>query len=428
VAVGGFVLLGAGVAGAITRPWRVPTWLAPLVAVLVALVVGIVDLHGARRSLDPLVEPLAFLLLAVPLAALLDRVGFFESVAAIAASRRHVVGGMWLLGIVTVAVLNLDAAVVLLTPLAIRTARRSGLDPVVLALQPVLLACLASSFLPVSNLTNLIVAGHGRFGAGDFAAHLGLPSVVALVVAWWCYRHAYGASGVAPSVDASAGAVADPAALVTGGIVVAFLLVGFVVGPPLGVQPWMVVAVADVALLVRCRYVPVDAVPWGTALVAAALAVLAGAAVAHVSFDGLLRGSGPLATARVTGVAALGANVVDNLPALLVGLARLPRGSALVWPLLLGVNAGPTLLVTGSLASLLWLDAVRRGGLALGAWDYARLGVRVGLPALVAATIVLSAGAEGAPWSVLAAAGVLAVAGAVVVWARRSPGWQEGHQ
>lgn len=427
MAVGGFVLLGAGVAGAITRPWRVPVWLAPAVAVVAALAVGLVDLHGARRALDPLVEPLAFLLLAVPLAALLDRIGFFEAIATIAARRRHVVGGMWLLGTITVAVLNLDAAVVLLTPLAIRTARRSGIDPVVLALQPVLLACLASSFLPVSNLTNLIVAGHGRLGAGDFAAHLGLPSAVALVVGWWCYRRAYATSRVMTDIDARAG-VSDRGPLVTGAVVVAVLLAGFVAGPSFGVQPWMVVAGVDVALVLRTRRVPIDAVPWGTALVAAALAVLAGAAVSRVSFDGLLHGSGPLATARVTGVAALGANVINNLPALLVGFARLPHDSPLLWPLLLGVNAGPTLLVTGSLASLLWLDAVRRGGLALGARDYARLGVRVGLPALVAGTVVLSAGAAGAVWSFVAAAAVLVTGAVLVAWSRRSPVWQEGHQ
>ena len=68
----------------------------------------------------------------------------------------------------TVAVLNLDAAVVLLTPLYVRVARRTGLDPVALAFQPVLLACLASSFLPVSNLTNLIAAHQADLGTSDF--------------------------------------------------------------------------------------------------------------------------------------------------------------------------------------------------------------------------------------------------------------------
>ena len=64
----------------------------------------------------------------------------------------------WIIAAAVVALLNLDAAVVLLTPLYIRTARNTGLDPVMLAFQPVLLAMLASSALPISNLTNLIVA------------------------------------------------------------------------------------------------------------------------------------------------------------------------------------------------------------------------------------------------------------------------------
>ena len=56
---------------------------------------------------------LAFLLAGVPLAALLDRLGFFAAAAA-----------------VTTAVLNLDTTVVLLTPLYLRLARRAEVDPI----------------------------------------------------------------------------------------------------------------------------------------------------------------------------------------------------------------------------------------------------------------------------------------------------------
>jgi arsenical pump membrane protein len=410
VAVGGFVLLGAGVAGAVTRPWRVPAWVAPVVAVAVAACVGLVDAPLLRSSLDPLVAPLAFLLLAVPLAALLDRAGVFDALAAVASRRSHVVGGLWLLCIVTTAVLNLDAAVVLLTPLAIRTARRMGMSPVALAVQPVLLACLASSFLPVSNLTNLIASDRLGLHPLDFLVHLGPATLAGLAVGWRCYRRAYPIPEPTPSA-AVARVPVDRPALRLGAVVVAVLLVGFLAGPALGVPPWAVVAVVDLALIARLRHVPVGAVPWGTALVAAGLAVLAGAAVANVPVGDLLHGSGPGATVRVAGLGALGANAFNNLPAFLVGVARLPHGSPLVWPLLLGVNAGPTLLVTGSLASLLWLDVVRRSGLSLGAPDYFRLGVRVGVPALVASVVVLAAGDVGSLWTVVALAvvGVLSL-------------------
>ena len=81
---------------------------------------------------------------------------------------------------------------------------------------------------------------------------------------------------------------------------------------------------------------------------------------------------------------------MNNLPAFIVGSHGIGPGSPpALWALLLGVNVGPTVLVTGSLAGLLWLESVRRLGLPLGAGDFARVGARVGLPALAAAAVVL---------------------------------------
>ena len=108
----------------------------------------------------------------------------------------QVVGACWILAAAVVALLNLDAAVVLLTPLYVRTARRVGVDPVMLAFQPVLLAMLASGVLPVSNLTNLIAASHLSLTSTDFLAHLALPSVLASTVGWFAYRRVFPARAV----------------------------------------------------------------------------------------------------------------------------------------------------------------------------------------------------------------------------------------
>ncbi|CAN5705736.1 hypothetical protein BH24ACT3_BH24ACT3_17870 [soil metagenome] len=54
------------------------------------------------------------------------------------------------------------------------------------------------------------------------------------------------------------------------------------------------------------------------------------------------------------------------------------------------MNLGPVLVLTGSLSGLLWFEAARREGLTVTAWDYARVGAAVGLPALVAATAPLA--------------------------------------
>ena len=103
---------------------------------------------------------------------------------------RHLALGLWVLGALVTTILNLDASVVLLTPLYVRIARRCGLDPLALAFQPVLLSCLASSALPVSNLTNLIAASSRHLPTTAFLAHLGLPSLAATVIGWFAYRAA----------------------------------------------------------------------------------------------------------------------------------------------------------------------------------------------------------------------------------------------
>jgi arsenical pump membrane protein len=184
-------------------------------------------------------------LLLSPLAALLDQLGFFAAAAELLGRGRHLAVGLWILGALVTTILNLDASVVLLTPLYVRVARRCGLDPLALGFQPVLLNCLASSALPVSNLTNLIVASSRHFNATEFMAHLGLPSLAATVVGWFAYRAALH-PGVPAMPETSK---PDLHALAVGGTVVAAVLVGFVVGPSAGIPEWAVAQRRDSDLL-----------------------------------------------------------------------------------------------------------------------------------------------------------------------------------
>jgi len=420
------VLLGAAVLGAVLRPYRLPPYAAPVAFSLLALAVGATTPGRAGHDLRPLVDPLAFLLCAIPLAVLLDELGYFHALAELIGPRRGLLTWLWVLATGTVAVLNLDAAVVLLTPLYVRLARTTGLDARYVGFQPVILALLASSFLPVSNLTNLIAAARTGVGPVAFLEHLGLPAAAACAAGYACYR-AFGRAADRGAVERPSGrphgeeapgvgahgeevpgegppgkereSVPDPPArepdehrvLVTGSVVVALVLTGFVVGPSVAVQPWMVALGADAVLAVLLRHVPLRRVPWGTALVAAGLGVLAGAAARGLPLGDLLHGTGPLATLRIAGATAAGANVVNNLPALLVSLPFVAGRHCVLWPALLGVNLGPSLLVTGSLASLLWAESMRHLGEPVHARHFLRMGLRVGLPAALVAVGVLLA-------------------------------------
>lgn len=388
------VLLALGVAGAVTRPRGLPKWMAPVLAAGVELIAGMVAPAGAARALHPLAPALGFLLAALPLAILLDGLGFFESLASILGRGRHLVGWLWVLAALATTVLNLDAAVVLLTPLYIRVARRSRLDPLTLAFQPVLLAMLASCALPVSNLTNLIAVGRTGASSIAFLVHLGPPSLVATVAGYLFYRRVLRPEAPRPDGRDQL----ESRRLGVGGGVVAAVLVGFVVGPDYGVEPWMVALAADLMLLflvprdagARRLRTAVGAIPWGTAALAAALAVLAFAVSTRLPLSGLIHGSGPGALARTIGLAALAANVANNLPALLVAIHALPaHATPTLWALLLGVDMGPVAMATGALATLLWLDTLARMGVEARPADFTRVGLKVGLPSLVLAAAVL---------------------------------------
>ncbi|SBW22492.1 citrate transporter [Candidatus Protofrankia californiensis] len=231
VAVVRIILLTAAVLGVFVRPAQIPNWASPAAAAVLLIFIGGMTGDAALDAVHPLVSPLAFLLLAVPLAVMLDRLGFFASVAALVDTGPNPRLGLWVLAAAVTTFLNLDASVVLLTPLYIRIARRHGFNPTMLAMQPVLLACLASSALPISNLTNLIAADRYGLGVADFVSRLGPASLVAVVVGWYGYRRTDTTTVLHDQIKDPV----DPRALRLGTPIVAFVVLGFTVGDLLGV-------------------------------------------------------------------------------------------------------------------------------------------------------------------------------------------------
>jgi arsenical pump membrane protein len=375
-------VLVVAIGAALTTGRRIPSWC--LVAAIAALAVAtrVVGVHEAGNALDHLAPALAFLAVAVPLAVLLDETGFFAELALRFDGGRHLLLALWLLAAGTTIVFNLDAAVVLLTPLYVRIADRHGLDPVEVAAIPALLASLASSVLPVSNLTNLVAVEQLHASLGGFAANTALPSAIAIALGGFIHlRHLRGLDAGSPRTEHERG---DGGSLRIGIPMVVWLVLGFTVGHEISVPAWAVAGAALVVLVVLRGRVPWQAVPIGAIAVAAGLGIVAAGAAGDLGIDHIVSVRGVPGELTTFGAFAVGANAINNLPALLVGLPSVAQHQDRLWALLLGVNLGPTLWVTGALSSLLWQASMQRLGHPVSARTYARFGARVGIPVLVA--------------------------------------------
>jgi arsenical pump membrane protein len=106
--------------------------------------------------------------------------------------------------------------------------------------------------------------------------------------------------------------------------------------------------------------------------------------------DVLPDGAGLPALLATTALAAVLANLLNNLPALLVLLpAATAAGTPTVLAVLIGVNAGPNLTYAGSLATLLWRRVLRARDAEPSHRDFHLLGALTVPPVLIGATIAL---------------------------------------
>jgi arsenical pump membrane protein len=291
-----------------------------------------------------------------------------------------------LLGVAVVtAVLNLDTSVVFMTPVALAAARSLGSDEAAFLYGTLLMSNAASTLLLGSNLTNMLVTAAQPVRGAAFAAAMVLPWIASVVVTiavvvTWRWRALAGAGRPPGEVDHEWGL--GPGAAAAAGAVVAMLV---------SAHPALVVAALGVVVegieLVRGRVRPRDAWSVANPAVVAPLFVLAvGVGWLGRTWDGparLIAHGGVLGSAFVATVAA---TVVNNLPA-----ATLFAGHRLAHPMavLLGLDLGPNLFVTGAMSSMLWLRVARRAGGDVGVARLTAVGAPTAVLTLAAALAVL---------------------------------------
>ena len=401
-----WVIAALAIAGVIIRPWKLPEALWAVAAAVALAILGLISWPDAGHAALKGTDVYLFLIGMMLLAELARHQGLFDWLAAFAV--KHAKGSssrlfalVYLVGTIVTIFLSNDATAVVLTPAVYAASKQANAKPLPYLFVCAFIANAASFVLPISNPANLVVYGGGHMPAlASWIAQFGLASMASIlltfVVLRWTQRVDL-AAGISRDIEVprlSRGGRVTAGGIVSTAIV---LLLASSLDWQLGLPTFLAGTATAVVVLISNRLSPWEIakdISWSVLPLVAGLFVL----VEAVEQTGLLKplvaslparaASAPDATGWALGsVVAVLCNVFNNLPLGLVA-GTVANGANLpphvTGALLIGVDLGPNLSVTGSLATILWLVALRREGQAVSAWKFLGLGCLVMPPALMA--------------------------------------------
>ncbi len=372
-----------------------------LVGAAGVLACGLLPFEDAVKAVD--FATIALLLGMMIVVAFLRRAGFFARLAGFALGRVRSPKGllavnMLLSGTLSAVLVN-DVVCLALTPLVLHLARRLGLDPRPHLVGLAVASNLGSAATLTGNPQNMIIGGLSGISYLRFAAKLAPPALIGLAIGYAvtliAYRSALGSDRGKPvsGVPNGAGDRVPDGRRHTALLVKSLLVTVVAVGLFFAGLPMAVVALGAAAVLLLDRVNPekvYSRIDWGLLLMFAGLFVVVRAFEVHVlSASGVEGWAGRADPVwALSGLSAVLSNVVSNVPAVLLfkpvvgAMPDAARETAWLALALSSTFAG-NLTVLGSVANLIVVEQARKEGVAVGFWDYCRVGIPVTLITLV---------------------------------------------
>ncbi|MGJ5071085.1 arsenic transporter [Bradyrhizobium sp. SZCCHNR1015] len=402
-----YAIIIPAIAGVIIRPFRLPeaVWAAAGAILLVAL--GLLPPADALTGIRKGVDVYLFLIGMMLIAELARREGLFDYLAAYAVE--HARGSPQLLFLLVYAVgtlvtvlLSNDATAIVLTPAVYAATRAAGASPLPYLYVCAFIANAASFVLPISNPANLVVFGERMPHLTEWLRQFTLPSMAAIaltyVALWLTQRRALREETLRTDVEKPHLSREGRLAAFGIGAIAAVLLTASALDVQLGLPTFVCGVVTAAAILLIGRQSPwpvIRGISWGVLPLVGGLFVMVeglsrAGAIGQLSawlHQGVT--SSPHGTAWAAGlITAVADNIANNLPVGLVAGSvatsdHLPH--EVIRAILIGVDLGPNISVTGSLATILWLTALRREKIEVTAWQFLKIGLVVTPPALIAA-------------------------------------------
>jgi arsenical pump membrane protein len=380
-------------------------WIGAGVALLLLLRLAPVNLAG--RALAEGADIYLFLTGMMLLSELAREYGVFdwlssEAIARARGSRVRLFALVYGLGALVTIFLSNDATAVVLTPAILAAIRKAKVPPLPYLFACAFIANAASFVLPISNPANLVVFRLGMPPLTVWLRQFGLPSLFSVTATWAVLRVVFRrelAGSTNDHVDAPL--TADGKLVLAGlGLAAAVLLTVSGLNRDLGLPTCLAALAITAALSLKTRTNPwrfAREISWSTIALVGGLFILVDAAKnigalawtqpALAWAEGRPAVPGALAAGFAVGVAN---NLINNLPLGLMAGEALKSAHAsrlMASAVLIGVDLGPNLSVSGSLATILWLIALKREKLHVSYGSFLKIGV-MAMPAALALSLL----------------------------------------
>lgn len=407
-------IVGISILLTLIRPRGLPEiwWIAG--GAFLLLVLRLVPIRLAGKAVAEGTDVYLFLIGMMLLSELAREQGVFDWASSVAVQRANgsssrLFALVYLVGTVVTIFMSNDATAVVLTPAILTAVRKSKVDPLPHLFVCALIANAASFVLPISNPANLVVFHSGMPSLQRWLASFFVPSVFSIVCTFvvmrWIFRKQL-RQPIDVKVESSCLSINGKLVLAGLAAMVGILLAVSASKNDLGLPTCLAALVITAIVSIKAQANPLKLareISWSTLLLVAGLFVMVdavesqGALQLTQSWLARAQTFTPAVAALMVGfVVAVGNNVVNNLPlGLIVGatLQAAHAKSLITNAVLIGVDLGPNLSVTGSLATILWLLALRKEKLEIGFWKFLQVGgvaMPVALLAALGAAIVMN--------------------------------------
>jgi arsenical pump membrane protein len=378
---------------------------------ILLIILRLIPLRTAGKAVGQGADVYLFLIGMMLLSELAREQGVFDWLSALAVrsakgSTARLFTLVYGIGTAVTIFMSNDATAVVLTPAILTAVSKAKVQPLPYLFACALIANAASFVLPISNPANLVVFHEGMPPLGQWLLSFGLPSILSISATYAVLRIVFRndlanniPNNIQETIESQPLSSNGKLVLVGLGLMVVVLLGASALNRDLGLPTCVAALIVAAAVSFKARSKPwplFKGISWETLALVAGLFVMVDA----VEGAGALRfttaalhwaqGLAPALGAMVTGFSVgVANNLINNLPLGLIAGGTLQAAHTeglLANTVLIGVDLGPNLSVTGSLATILWLIALRKEKLEVSFWAFLKVGL-VAMPTAMLAAL-----------------------------------------